>query len=68
MKGNRELLRRAVENVLRNAIRYSPAHGTIEVLSSREDSRVAEISVRDFGPGDSGRCAAAAIRPFFPCG
>ena len=29
--GNRELLRRAVENVLRNAIRYAPEHSTIDV-------------------------------------
>jgi signal transduction histidine kinase len=40
--GNRELLRRAVENVLRNAIRHSPEHSSIDV-SIAEDSRAARL-------------------------
>jgi len=48
--GNRELLRRAVENVLRNAIRYAPEDSTIDV-SVTEDSRNAIIAIRDYGPG-----------------
>jgi signal transduction histidine kinase len=48
--GNRELLRRAVENVLRNAIRYAPENSTIDV-SLAEDSSSTLIAVRDYGHG-----------------
>lgn len=53
LSANPELLRRAVENVLRNAIRYSPEGGRIEIGLSRTDhpSPVWRISVRDFGAG-----------------
>ncbi len=46
MQANAELLRRAVENVIRNAIRYSPAGGAIDVSLAGH-----EIRVRDHGPG-----------------
>lgn len=48
--GSRELLRRAVENVLRNAIRYTPAHSSIQVALV-DDGREAMIAIRDSGPG-----------------
>jgi signal transduction histidine kinase len=48
--GDAELLRRAVENVIRNAIRYSPADRAIKVALNRNDGR-AVVDVRDFGPG-----------------
>src|ERR1700690_98770 len=35
MHGNRELLRSAIENVLRNAVRYSPAGGLVDVTVER---------------------------------
>jgi signal transduction histidine kinase len=47
---DRELLRRALENILRNAIRYSPPETTIRVRLLRSGDR-AVIAVRDFGPG-----------------
>jgi len=62
--GNRELLRRAVENVLRNGIRFAPEHSTIDV-STTEDSRVAVIVVRDYGPGVPGDALAKIFDPFF---
>ncbi len=61
--GNRELLRRAVENVLRNAIRYAPEHSNIEA-SQAEDSRAAAIAVRDFGPGVPEDALARIFDPF----
>jgi len=64
VEGNRELLRRAVENVLRNAIRYSPEHSTIEVFIV-EDSRAAVVSIRDFGPGIPADALAKIFDPFF---
>ncbi len=50
--GSAELLRRAVENVVRNAVRYTPPH-TVVTLSLRHDvdARVAVIRVHDHGPG-----------------
>jgi len=50
VEGDPELLRRAIENVLRNAIRYSPANSSIQVLAKR-DRETALISIRDHGPG-----------------
>ena len=48
--GDPELLRRAVENVLRNAIRYAPRDTAVEVrLSCGGGGAVVEI--RDHGPG-----------------
>src|SRR5262249_6853145 len=50
IQGDRELLRRAVENVLRNAIRYAPEGSPVETrLDSAAD--VASIRVRAYGPG-----------------
>ena len=62
--GNRELLRRAMENVLRNAIRYSPENSTIDV-SIAEDSRAATIAVRDYGTGVPEDALERIFDPFF---
>ena len=48
--GDPELLRRAVENVIRNAIRYSPPAAAVEVTLARRNGR-AVVDVRDRGPG-----------------
>lgn len=50
VSGDPELLRRAVENVLRNAIRYAPADSDID-LRIDDRNAVTRISVRDGGPG-----------------
>ena len=50
VNGNLELLRRAIDNVLRNAIRFEPPGGCIEV-STRVDEAGATIEVRDHGRG-----------------
>jgi len=66
VRGNVELLRRAVENVVRNAIKYSHRGGTVEVgtaLGSRD--RVAVISVRDSGTGVPESDIANIFDPFF---
>jgi signal transduction histidine kinase len=62
--GNRELLRRAIENVLRNAIRYSPQQSTIDV-SITEDGCAANIAVRDYGPGVPEDALTRIFDPFF---
>src|ERR1019366_7726204 len=50
VRGDRELLRRAIENVLRNAVRYAPEGSAIDVMLESAAGK-ASISVRDFGPG-----------------
>jgi len=50
VQGDSELLRRAVENVVRNAIRYSPQEGAVEISVARGDGE-ARIDIRDQGPG-----------------
>jgi signal transduction histidine kinase len=50
VEGDPELLRRAVENVLRNAIRHAPTATEVEIsLARREDKAV--VCIRDHGPG-----------------
>jgi signal transduction histidine kinase len=63
-RGDRELLRRAMENIVRNAIRYAPEGTPIEVklASARDD---AEISVRDYGPGVPEAELPKIFKPFF---
>jgi len=48
--GDPELLRRAVENVIRNAIRYAPRETAVEVSLARHDGK-AVVGVRDQGSG-----------------
>ena len=62
--GNPELLRRAVENVLRNGIRYSPEKSSIE-LSLSENEAEATIAIRDFGPGVPDHALMRIFDPFF---
>ena len=62
--GSRELLRRALENVVRNAIRYSPEQEKIAICVSEVD-HCAVIVVRDHGPGVPPEELAALFRPFF---
>lgn len=64
ISGDRELLRRAVENVLRNAIRYSPEQAIIDFGLS-ENSGSAMITVRDYGPGVPDETRVQIFEPFF---
>ncbi len=50
IQGDPELIRRAVENVVRNAIRHSPQGSPVEVWLEN-DGPGARIRVRDYGPG-----------------
>ena len=62
--GNLELLRRALENIIRNAIRYSPDSGLVDVTLKPEDKSV-RFSVRDFGPGVPDDALSAIFDPFY---
>jgi two-component system sensor histidine kinase CpxA len=62
--GQPELLHRAVENTVRNAIRHTE-EGTIVELSLEQRGELATISVRDHGPGVPEPFLAEIFKPFF---
>lgn len=64
MLGNGELLRRAFENVLRNALRYT-AEGSFVEVELTTNARQATVSVRDYGPGVPEELLSKIFQPFF---
>lgn len=67
VKGDGELLRSAVENILRNAIRYVPYTGLIHVetiLAEYEGKRLSVIRISDNGPGIPEAELATVLEPF----
>jgi two-component system sensor histidine kinase CpxA len=64
MTGEENMLRSAVENVLRNAIFYSGTDGRVE-LSVKVRNAVATISVRDNGPGVPEAALPKLFNPFY---
>jgi signal transduction histidine kinase len=67
VRGDTELLRRAVENVLRNAVRFSPEGGVVEVRLARESGGLV-LAVRDRGPGVPEGELVDIFRPFHRVG
>jgi two-component system sensor histidine kinase CpxA len=66
--GNRELLYRAIENVLRNAIRYTTENSEVEirlVAESEERCRVAVLEISDRGPGLPENELGSIFQPFY---
>jgi two-component system, OmpR family, sensor kinase len=62
--GNRELLRSAIENVLRNAVRYSPHDSSIDMSIARANGLL-EILIRDRGPGVPPSDLERIFEPFY---
>lgn len=62
--GSEELLRRAIENVLRNAVRYSPVGEPVDV-SLRLVNTVIEVVVCDRGPGVPDEALEKIFMPFY---
>ncbi len=68
VEGNPELLHRAVENVVRNAVHYSPEGGEVEISLHCPGSgaeRRAVILVRDHGEGVPEEAVTRLFRPFY---
>ncbi len=64
--GRRELLYRAIENVVRNAIRYTEAGTQVEIqLRKDQQGKMAVIEVSDRGPGIPETELEAIFRPFY---
>jgi signal transduction histidine kinase len=64
VQGNRELLRSAVENIVRNAVRYTAESTEVEVNMHQVDRRVV-IKVQDHGPGVPEESLADLFYPFY---
>jgi len=62
--GDYELLRRAVENIVRNAIYYTTAESMVTV-TLESTAGAARISVRDRGPGVPDDALPKLFQPFF---
>jgi two-component system sensor histidine kinase CpxA len=66
--GNQELLYRAIENVVRNAIRFTENGSEVEIrlrTTTSHGARQAEIEVSDRGPGIAENHQNAIFRPFY---
>ncbi len=63
--GNREMVRRALENVVRNGVRYTEKGTAVEVSLERDGSEWVVIRVRDHGPGLPPEALTEIFRPFY---
>jgi len=64
LNGDEELIRRAIENVIRNAIRYAPRETAVQI-ELKKVGPIAEISVRDRGPGVPEESLPRIFDPFY---
>lgn len=65
IEGNAELLRSAVENVVRNAVLHAPQSSQVEVSLALETPQIALIRVRDYGSGVPEASLSLLFRPFY---
>ena len=66
--GDSDMLRHAVENIVRNAIRYSPTGGTVEINidQAEKDGRLgAVLRISDTGPGVAEEKLNLILNPFY---
>jgi signal transduction histidine kinase len=63
--GDREVLDRAIENVLRNAIHHSPADNSVVDVALSTSEGMAVITIRDHGPGVPEEALDEIFKPFY---
>ena len=65
VSGDRAMLKSALENVVRNALRHTPEHTAIEITVKKHCAgRQVMILVRDFGPGVPEELIGELFKPF----
>lgn len=64
LSGDAELLRSAIENVLRNALRHTPAGSSVDIVLERASSGC-ELTIRDYGGGVSAEDLPHLFEPFY---
>jgi two-component system sensor histidine kinase CpxA len=62
--GYGDLLKRALDNILRNAIRFTAIRSSVEICCSARNASEASITVRDFGEGIPTEQFGAIFEPF----
>ena len=63
-RGNRDLLAHVWQNLLSNAVRFTPERGLIRVLLRRDENRL-RVSVADTGPGMSEEIQRRVFEKFY---
>lgn len=64
VEGNERLLQSAIENIVRNAVKYTPENSVVKVSLAKENG-TAKISVRDYGKGVEENKLKDLFRPFY---
>jgi signal transduction histidine kinase len=64
VRGNPERLQRVLFNLIQNAIRHTPADGSVTVVAESNGARV-EVEVADTGEGLPGEVRERAFEPFY---
>ncbi|MEZ0245959.1 MAG: sensor histidine kinase, partial [Methylophilaceae bacterium] len=64
VEGQRELLRRAFENVIRNAIKYTADASAVEIRLT-DESHKPTVLIRDHGPGIPEEELTKVFQPFY---
>jgi two-component system sensor histidine kinase CpxA len=65
VRGDYELMRSAVENIVRNALRHAPADSAVAVKLSQDYNGCARITISDMGPGIPESELKNVFRPFY---
>ena len=65
LPANPDLLHRAIENVVRNALRFSPSGGCVEIAAGRGADGDFCITIGDSGPGVPEAQLSLIFQPFF---
>jgi signal transduction histidine kinase len=65
VSGDPVLLAQALSNLIDNALKYAPQHGSIEVAVQQRDGAAVEVSVSDNGPGIDDSEKAKVVERFY---
>lgn len=63
--GDGDMLYRAIDNLLRNAIKFTPAGGSIYIEAKANNKEQLEIVIADTGPGIAAEDLSLVTSPFF---